>query len=310
MSTTTPPSSPPLPPSLRNPPSRPPPSFPAREDCWTEEATHTLISSWGAQFLELNRGNLRQKHWQEVADKVNALHAHTKKQYRTDIQCKNRIDTLKKRFKIEKSQIIQSNGQYVSTWVFFDGLDRLIGDGFIKNGVSVSPPEEVAAPPPGRTAPVTRSLLEVVRDGHVWKLPPPSAVPVGPRSKRPVTEGALSRRNFSAMAAAAARVDEDEEEEDEGSDMLGEGIERGGRKENRESLVVEEGYRRLAEAIGRFAEVYERVEESKQRQLIELEKQRMQFTKELEIQRMKLFMESQVHIEKFKRIKPNSSDDE
>ncbi|KAL2930867.1 Trihelix transcription factor ASIL2 [Bienertia sinuspersici] len=77
-------------------------SVPAREDCWSEEATFTLIEAWGQRFIELNRGNLRQKQWQEVADAVNSRHGHVKKARRTDVQCKNRIDTLKKKYKIEK----------------------------------------------------------------------------------------------------------------------------------------------------------------------------------------------------------------
>jgi hypothetical protein len=54
--------------------------------------------------MELNRGNLRQKYWQDVADAVNALHGHTKKTHRTDVQCKNRIDTIKKKYKIEEDE--------------------------------------------------------------------------------------------------------------------------------------------------------------------------------------------------------------
>ncbi|XP_027127273.1 uncharacterized protein [Coffea arabica] len=335
---TTPPSpspSPPPPPSSSadifppHPPPRPSTttkatSFPIREDCWSEDATHTLIEAWGSHYLDLNRGNLRQKHWQEVADAVNADHAHTKKLHRTDIQCKNRIDTLKKKYKLEKAKFLQSNGRVVSTWPFFASLDSLIGDSFIK-----------ANAPPSGTPPVTRknslaakntspspapasapATMTVRKEFPV--LPPlPSAVPVGPRSKRPAPapamgEEAVFRRNFSAMAAAAAAVAEDDEDEEESdtSSAAAVGLGSGGmrRKKRRGAAgkVAAEGYRKLAEAIRGFADIYERVEEAKQRQMVELEKQRMQFAKDLEIQRMKLFMESQVQLEKLKRSKRNS----
>ncbi|CDP15937.1 unnamed protein product [Coffea canephora] len=302
---TSPSPSPPPPPSSSadifppHPPPRPSTttkatSFPIREDCWSEDATHTLIEAWGSHYLDLNRGNLRQKHWQEVADAVNADHAHTKKLHRTDIQCKNRIDTLKKKYKLEKAKFLQSNGRVVSTWPFFASLDSLIGDSFIK-----------ANAPPSGTPPFP-------------VLPPlPSAVPVGPRSKRPAPaqamgEEAVFRRNFSAMAAAAAAVAEDDEDEEESdtSSAAAVGLGSGGmrRKKRRGAAgkVAAEGYRKLAEAIRGFADIYERVEEAKQRQMVELEKQRMQFAKDLEIQRMKLFMESQVQLEKLKRSKRNS----
>ncbi|XP_009614096.1 trihelix transcription factor ENAP2-like [Nicotiana tomentosiformis] len=281
---------PPPPPTIQ-PASTRPAAFPAREDCWSEAATHTLIEAWGSHYLELKRGNLRQKHWQEVANAVNALHGHTKKQYRTDIQCKNRIDTLKKKYKIEKARVSQSHGRYVSPWPFFNGLDDLIGDNF------KSSPAPVTVAPRRKTPPML--------------LPLPSAVPVGPRSKRPAAsmEDTVSRRNFSAMAAAAAAAaseESDEEEESETSSPAAITL-AGARKE--ESGALAEGCSRLAEAIGRFAEIYERVEDAKQRQMVELEKQRMQFAKDLEIQRMKLIMESQVQLEKLKRAKSNSQAD-
>lgn len=50
----------------------------------------------------------------------------------------------------------------------------------------------------------------------------------------------------------------------------------------------------------RFGEIYERIESSKQQQMMELEKQRMEFTKDLEVQRMNMFMETQLQIERSK----------
>ncbi|RDX95724.1 Trihelix transcription factor ASIL2, partial [Mucuna pruriens] len=272
---------------------RPPPSFPGREDCWSEDATSTLIDAWGERYLELNRGNLRQKHWQEVADAVNDRHvsAAGKKPFRTDVQCKNRIDTLKKKYKIEKARVLDSDGGYHSPWPFFPRLDALIGDTFpIKK---ISPPAAAKLPPP-----------------PAWI----TSHPVGPRSgtqKRPAPvtapaarEDSAIRRNFSAFAAAAAAAAEAESGESEGwrsSSGTGSG------KKGRESVKeIEFEYRELAQAIERFGEIYERVEGMKQKQMVELEKQRMQFTKDLEYQRMQLFMETQVQLQKLKRTKHSS----
>ena len=71
----------------------------------------------------------------------------------------------------------------------------------------------------------------------------------------------------------------------------------------------EDGMRRLAKAIESFGEIYERVEGMKQRQMVELEKQRMQFAKDLEVQRMQLFMDTQVQLEKIKHTKLSGSND-
>ncbi|KAF2323657.1 hypothetical protein GH714_036494 [Hevea brasiliensis] len=78
----------------------------------------------GERYLELSRGNLKQKHWKEVADIVSSREDYTKAA-KTDIQCKNRIDTVKKKYKLEKAKIAAGSGP--SKWPFFERLDQLIG---------------------------------------------------------------------------------------------------------------------------------------------------------------------------------------
>lgn len=249
--------------------------------------------------MELNRGNLRQKDWQDVADAVNALHGHTKKTHRTDVQCKNRIDTIKKKYKIEKARVSSSDGTLSSSWPFFDRLDALIG-----SNVSAKKP-----PPPTQTS---RSLSPsppvAVPLYNKKPTPTPSyAMVLAQKRPSPATDEGYFRRNYSAMAAAAAAEDaddlDDEEEDDEEEEAEAE--------EERESSETEEkaGMRRLARAIERFGEVYERVEREKLRQMVELEKQRMQFAKDLEVQRMNMFMDTQVQLERIKHGKRSRSND-
>lgn len=95
-----------------------------REDCWSEKATEVLIDAWGERYMELSRGNLKQKHWKEVAEIVSGMEDYGKAA-KTDVQCKNRIDTVKKKYKQEKVRIANGGGR--SRWVFFEKLDRLIG---------------------------------------------------------------------------------------------------------------------------------------------------------------------------------------
>ncbi|KAH0717842.1 hypothetical protein KY285_013873 [Solanum tuberosum] len=262
--------------------------LPFREDCWSEQATWTLVDAWGRRYMELNRGNLRQKDWQQVSDSVNVLHGHSKKSRRTDVQCKNRIDTLKKKYKVEKAKIIESNGTLTSSWPFFERLDVLIGNSDKKvTPVMVSPlPLPMSSPPMGVPLPYRRSAM---------------VTPVSLPQKRqlPAFDESCFRRNYSAVAAAAAagggEEDYDNEEEEEDVEMTEESWE-------------EDGMRRLAKAIERFGDIYERVEGMKQRQMVELEKQRMQFAKDLEVQRMQLFMDTQVQLEKIKHTKQSGSD--
>ncbi|CAN4105593.1 unnamed protein product [Withania somnifera] len=257
------------------PSSRP---LPFREDCWSEQATWTLVDAWGRRYMELNRGNLRQKDWQQVSDAVNALHGHTKKSWRTDVQCKNRIDTLKKKYKVEKAKIIESKGTLTSSWPFFERIDFLIGNSDKKvTPVMVSPlPLPLSSPPMGVPLPYRRSAV---------------MTPVNLPQKRQflASDDSYFRRNYSAAGGEEDYEDDEEEEMSEES-----------REEN--------GIRRLAKAIERFGEIYERVEGMKQRQMVELEKQRMQFAKDLEVQRMQLFMDTQIQLEKIKHTKRSGSD--
>ncbi|KAM7254725.1 hypothetical protein ACFE04_019966 [Oxalis oulophora] len=278
--------------------------MPVREDCWSEEATSTLVDSWGRRYMELNRGNLRQKDWQEVADAVNALHGHTKKTHRTDVQCKNRIDTIKKKYKIEKARIVESNGTLTSSWPFFDRMDVLIGSN-LKPSPKVtsshrfmqSPPVPVALPLPYRKSMTTTPPIATA---SVVVTPLPQKRMASPLIMEDegfsIRRKQIDRNNYSLAAAAAAAAESEEDEEDE--------------EEEEEELETEsgaEGFKRLAKAIERFGQVYERVEGEKLRQMMELEKKRMQFERDMEAQRMEMFMNTQVQLERIKHGKRSTS---
>ncbi|XP_071720530.1 trihelix transcription factor ENAP1-like [Rutidosis leptorrhynchoides] len=287
------------------PSSRP---IPFREDCWTEDATSTLVDAWGRRYLELNRGNLRQKDWQDVADAVNARHGHTKKTRRTDVQCKNRIDTLKKKYKVEKARVSESNGQITSTWPFYSRLDPLIGSAAMAKKSSAtmtpSPSPPTGVPLPYRKPPTMLSSPQFSTPLAI--LPQKRPAPVAP-----AVDESYFRRNYSAVAAAAAAAEEEGSEDDVSLESSeDEGAAGGGEGGRKESGGETDSMKRLASAIERFGKIYERVEGEKQKQMIELEKQRMQFTKDLEVQRMQLFMDTQVQLEKIKQVKRNVSDDD
>ncbi|KAL3522481.1 hypothetical protein ACH5RR_015315 [Cinchona calisaya] len=298
-------------PLLQTPPTRP---LPFREDCWSEEATSTLVDAWGRRYLELNRGNLRQKDWQEVADAVNARHGHTKKTRRTDVQCKNRIDTLKKKYKIEKAKIAESNETLISSWPFFTRLDDLIGSN-LKNQ-----PSQKVLPLVNSYSQSPLSLPSPPMGIPLYNKKPPQLLPPAPlavvepvvlpqKRQFSAVDDSYFRNNYSAMAAAAAAAAEDVEEDEEEDEGTEEDEEEEEVEEREEGTAGEEGMRQLAKAIERFGEIYERVENMKQRQMVELEKQRMQFAKDLEVQRMQLFMDTQVQLEKIKQAKRSGSDD-
>lgn len=226
-----------------------------REDCWSEGATEALIEAWGDRYLQLSRGNLRRKDWKEVAHAVNSRQNGVKPQ-RTDVQCKNRIDTLKKKYKLEKAKPSPSK------WLFYNRLHYLIAV---------------------NTTPLT--LLNK-KSGTKFTL---SAV----KSE--------SNPNLNSNGVLdSGRSDESSDGDD--------GEVRSQRHKDVELLEEETtAYKELARAILRFGEIYERIESAKQQQMMELEKQRLEFTKDLEFRRMNVFMEAQLQLVKLKRPSKNSS---
>ncbi|KAJ6805057.1 trihelix transcription factor [Iris pallida] len=152
-----------------------------RDDCWSEGATSALIDAWGERYLHLSRGNLKQKHWQEVADAVTARDGYTKPP-RTDVQCKNRVDTLKKKYKSEKSR------PSPSLWPFFHRLDELIGP-VAKPNPNPSFPQ---FPQKLRTKKRSRDISPASASPESSdSLPPPAAAARPPDGKTDV--GALTR---------------------------------------------------------------------------------------------------------------------
>ncbi|KAI3670998.1 hypothetical protein L1987_87644 [Smallanthus sonchifolius] len=62
----------------------------------------------------------------------------------------------------------------------------------------------------------------------------------------------------------------------------------------------EEGFRLLAESVQNFGEVYEKIEGRKRQQMLELEKMRMDFQKELELQKKQILERAQAEIAKIR----------
>lgn len=288
-------------------PARPPnPAMPYREDCWSEGETSMLVDAWGDRYLELNRGNLRQKQWQEVADAVNARPDGGRRPPRTDVQCKNRIDTLKKKYKIEKCKIL--DGAFSSQWPFYSRLDMLIGSSVSAKKPSSSPPLALPLPSHRKGLPLPAAAAAAAAALAIRTVDPlPKEKRPRPASTTLPVDDSFFRRNFpAAAAAAAAAANRDSRSSSRSSRSSMERSARGWRKRREGSDG--DGIRELTRAIERFAEIYEKVEGDKQRQMIELEKQRMEFIKGLEFQRMQMFVDTQVQMEKIKRTRRPDAD--
>ncbi|KAF8388998.1 hypothetical protein HHK36_025683 [Tetracentron sinense] len=227
----------------------PKPSFGGRNspDHWIEDATFVLLDAWGDRFLQLGRKSLRSEEWHEVAEKV----SQASKIGRTETQCRNRLDTLKKKYKKEKMKLAETDSTS-SKWVYFKKMDMLM----------TSPPQQ-----PG---------LSCALDSGEYDF-------MNPRIYLNRSNGLDGMRespgNSESSEGDANRLPSKRtifgEDADEGS-----------------------SFRLLANSIQKFGEIYEKIENSKRQQMLELEKIRMEFHRDLEFQKRQILDRARVEITK------------
>ena len=226
-------------------PRAPPRNSPAD---WSEDSTFLLLDAWGDLFLRNGRKSVRSEDWTEVARKV----SQSSRIPRSESQCRNRLDTLKKKYKKEKTS------STISDWIYFSKMDSLLS--------SAS-----------------------------------SRIPCGFDSGEYVFMNSqiyASRSNdLDEMRDTPADSDEDEEEDEDESEGLPPATSKS-RKDN--------SFRMLADSIKKFGEIYEKIEESKRRQMAELGRMRKEFQEDLELQKRQILERAQAEMEKMRQ----NSDDE
>ncbi|KAI3855033.1 hypothetical protein MKX03_018427 [Papaver bracteatum] len=221
---------------------------------WTEHATFVLLDTWGDKFLQLGRKSLRLDEWIEVAKKVSQL----SNVVRTDTQCRNRLDTLKKKYKKEKLKIEETgNNNSSCKWVYFKKMDMLM---------NVSPRQ------PG---------LACGLDSREYVF-------TNPRVYMNHSNGLDEMRDSPGNS-------ESTEADDDNSDGL----------PPKKARYVENGverssFRLLADSIKKFGDIHAKIENSKRQQMLELEKMRMEFHRDLELHRRKILERAQAEIAKMR----------
>ncbi|OEL20689.1 Trihelix transcription factor ASIL2 [Dichanthelium oligosanthes] len=248
-----------------------------REDAWSEGATSALIDAWGERFVALGRGSLRHPQWQEVADAVSSSDGYSKAP-KSDVQCKNRIDTLKKKYKIERAKP-------ASSWQFFDRLDFLLaptygnkpGSGGGGGGGGGHNSNNSRSPVPA-----------ALRVGFPQRSRTPlmHAAAAAAKRRAPSPEPSVSSESSDGFPPVPAlpAVNGKKRRTDEGRANGGSGGDR------------TQGLRDLAQAIRRLGEAYERVEAAKLEQAAEMERRRIDFARDLESQRGQFFLNTQMEL--------------
>ena len=220
---------------------------------WTERETFVLLDAWGERFLQRGKKSLRSEEWQEVAEKVSEV----SKIDRTDTQCRNRLDTLKKKYKKEK---LNSSCK----WVYFKKMDLLLS--------MSSPPQQ-----PGLSCGVDCGEY----------------VFMNPRIYLNRANGLDEMRDSPGNSESA--------EGDDGDDSDGLPPKKRKYRKNNEDNDAGSSIRLLANSINKFSEIYEKIETSKRQHMVEIEKMRMDFQRDLEMQKRQIMERAQAEIAKIRR---------
>ncbi|CAN6452309.1 unnamed protein product [Victoria cruziana] len=92
---------------------------------WSDSAIACLLDAYTEKYVQLNRGNLRGRDWDEVASIVSDR-CNKQKSCKSIEQCKNKVDNLKKRYKAERQRL--NNGSLsVSHWPWFKKMEQIVG---------------------------------------------------------------------------------------------------------------------------------------------------------------------------------------
>ncbi|KAL0873994.1 hypothetical protein Bca101_023699 [Brassica carinata] len=92
--------------------------------CWNDEETAALVNAYKDKWFALRRGNLRAADWDDVAAAVSSLHT-LGGPAKSAIQCRHKIEKLRKRYRGEKQRSLNRPGKFSSSWDLFPVLDAM-----------------------------------------------------------------------------------------------------------------------------------------------------------------------------------------
>lgn len=239
---------------------------------WNEHETLALVDAWGERFLKLGRKSLRSEEWQEVSERVSQETSIE----RTDTQCRNRLDTLKKRYRREKARLEASlGGGGGSKWALYRKMDMML-----------NPPLEQR-----------QASLSCGVDSGEYVFMDPKVY--------------LNRANgLDEMRDSPGNSESLRGDGEDDSDGFPPNKKRNRHKRVHSSSVESSSFRFLADSIQKFSEIYEKIEVNKRKQMMELENMRTDFHRQLETQRRQILERAQAEIAKIRQGDNDGDDDD
>ncbi|XP_019185327.1 PREDICTED: FH2 domain-containing protein 1 [Ipomoea nil] len=136
-----------------------------KRDEWSEGAVSSLLEAYEAKWVLRNRAKLKGQDWEDVARHVSAR-GNTTKSPKTQTQCKNKIESMKKRYRSESATAADA-----SSWPLYSRLDLLLRGNAPSHQPQPQPQPPLLPPPPPPPPPPQQHL------------PPPPPPPPQPASR-------------------------------------------------------------------------------------------------------------------------------
>lgn len=247
-------------------------SLGSERETWIDEEVEALLDVWGDTYIHVNRENLGKRHWETVVREVNARLSHQREQP----QMKNKIDSLKKRYKREKLSKGE-NDRNLITWKWYDRCDLLWG----------TPKREMASIGP-------------IGGVHRVEAPPHADVAMHQDSNRLVPFLAAMQpeeNGDQGVKADASRIGDCHEDSLPRAEVPpspctrcrgNAGVEPGKENVKRRKLGTTLTAQSVAKIVQGFADTYARVEQAKMEMTMALEERRHQFLERMEERRLEI----------------------
>lgn len=148
-----------------------------KRDEWSEGAVSTLLEAYEAKWVLRNRAKLKGQDWEDVAKYVSSR-ANSTKSPKTQTQCKNKIESMKKRYRSESATTSDA-----SAWPLYSRLDLLLrGTGPLSTTIQPQTAITIAAAAPCQSTQVPSNNQGLM----LLELEPSLAVSQAPLQNQPV----------------------------------------------------------------------------------------------------------------------------
>lgn len=94
---------------------------PSAQQRWSEREIVHLIEAYQEKWYQLKRGQLKARHWEEVANNV-FLRCGGTEPSKSSVQCRHKMEKLRKKYREDK-QLEEQRGRGASNWAYFERLD-------------------------------------------------------------------------------------------------------------------------------------------------------------------------------------------